>query len=130
MERQMRDELAYINKLSNLALNCDVAPDYKAELTTSLAQIKNTTHSCTVKQSNDVKMYSKKGRYKTKKSIAFPGKTDDVLEDMVIVTESEPIEEPINNFHPRKKLKLSKKSKDEFLFIKVDFILECKYLSV
>lgn len=113
MEHQMRDELTYINKLSSLALNREIAPDYKAELTPALEMITNIKDDDSVKQQVYENASLKKKRYRNKMNVAFPGKNDDLLEDMVVMAKPPPIE-PIVNCHPKKKLKLSKKSKNIF----------------
>lgn len=83
MEQQMHKELLYINKLSNLTLGRNVAPETNAELSKVLKHINVVEQLDTTKLQNDVKK-----RYKNKKNVVFPGKNDNVLEDMVTIVKS------------------------------------------
>jgi len=115
MEQQMRNELTYINMLSNLTLGHNAAPEYKPALSETLIEV-NAVKNVNVNKrqsSNQDANKLKKPRYKNKKSVAFPGKNESILEDMVI-TPPEVLKQktPINNAcHPRKKLMKTKKSK-------------------
>lgn len=100
MDQQMRNELAYINKLSNLTLGHDSAPEYKSQLAEELVEINIPKKSDIVKINNETD--TKKMRYKNKKYIAFPGKNEDVLEDMVITTEVPNCDDQIS-YQPKKK---------------------------
>lgn len=108
MEHQMRNELTYINKLSNLSLGHDVAPEYKAELSQVLIQIDTSHNFKSLKQPNDGIDTEKKKIFWYRKPRAFPGKNEDILEDMVEFLPP-PVSEPVDNCHPKKKLKMSKR---------------------
>lgn len=101
MEHQMRSELAYINKLSNLSLGHEAASEYKSQLSEQLVEI-NVPEKSDIVKINKETVYEKKMRYKNKKYIAFPGKNEDVLEDMVITTEI-PNSDDQTNYQPKKK---------------------------
>lgn len=91
MEDQMRTELAYINKLSKMTLGHIVASEYKPMLSQALLQIENDTKYETEIQEHSYKnSSSKQTRYKHKQTIAFPGKNDNILDDMVVMA-GEPI---------------------------------------
>ncbi|XP_026805383.1 uncharacterized protein LOC113548615 [Rhopalosiphum maidis] len=109
MEYQMRNELAYINKLSNLSLNRDAAPDYKPELSRVIVEINAAKTIPKANQQNDDIDCQKKPRYKNTNFRAFPGKNEDILEDMVEFSEPPIPEKNTNNCHHKKKLKLSRK---------------------
>lgn len=89
MEQQMHTELSYINKLSNLTLGREVAPESKAKLSKTLMEISGdgqfNANTYNTKSSNDD--ISKK-RYKNKMGVCFPGKNDNILDDMVITAKS------------------------------------------
>lgn len=101
MDHQMRNELAYIKKLSNLTLGHDAVPEYKSPLAEELVEISIHKKPDLVKINNET-INTKKTRYKNKKHIAFPGKNENVLEDMVITTEVPNCDEEIF-VHPKKK---------------------------
>jgi len=109
MEYQMRQELAYINKLSNLFLGRDAIPDYKPELSRVIVEINSARTVTTVKQQNDDIDCPKKPRYKNTNFRAFPGKNEEILKDMVELSEPPIIDKNVNNCHPKKKLKLSRR---------------------
>lgn len=111
MEQQMRNELAYINRLSTLTVGHNVAPEYKPELSKTLITI-NTEKSVNVNQCQNNQNVKKlnKSRYRNKKNTAFPGKNDNVLDDMVVTAETSKEITTINDCHPRTELKKSKKS--------------------
>lgn len=111
MEDQMRNELTYINKLANLTIGHDAISEYKPELSKVLVEI-NTAKAVNMsdqKVNDEIDSLQKK-RYKYKKCIAFPGKNENVLDDMVTIAEVSKQSEPTVHCHPRKKLKMSKKS--------------------
>jgi len=111
MEQQMRNELAYINRLSNMTLGHNVAPEYKPKLSKTFIEI-NTEKSVNLNQcpKNRVVKKLNKSRYKNKKNVAFPGKNDNILDDMVVIAEtSKQTMSTINNCHLRNKLKKLKK---------------------
>lgn len=110
IEHQIRDELAYINKLSNLTLGHDAAPGYKAELSSVLVEINDSKTSSIIKNKVKEEKRLKKVRYKNKNVIAFPGKNENLLEDMVITVESSPEQ-------PTKKFKATKKSNNTFFYV-------------
>lgn len=99
MEQQMRTELSYINKLSNLTLGRDIAPECKVELSKALIEISAVKQLDTINLPKDD--ISKK-RYKNKKVVVFPGKNDNMLEDMVTTAKSSDELYPSNS-HSRKK---------------------------
>lgn len=109
MEYQMRQELAYINKLSNLSLGRDAVPDYKPELSRVILEINSARTVTTVKQQNDDIDYLKKPRYRNTNFRAFPGKNEEILKDMIEFSEPPIIDKNVNNCHPKKKLKLSRR---------------------
>ncbi|KAE9527865.1 hypothetical protein AGLY_012689 [Aphis glycines] len=109
MEYQMRQELAYINKLSNLSLGRDAVPDYKPELSRVIVEINSARTVTTVKQQIDDIDCPKKPRYKNTNIRAFPGRNEEILKDMVELSEPPIIDKNVNNCHPKKKLKLSRR---------------------
>ncbi|XP_025195337.1 uncharacterized protein LOC112594647 [Melanaphis sacchari] len=109
MEDQIRHELTYINKLSNMSLGRDATPDYKPELSRVIVEINAAKNVTTAKQQNDDIDCPKKPRYKNTNFRAFPGKNEDVLEDMIEFSEPSVLDKNVDNCHPKKKLKLSKK---------------------
>jgi len=109
MESQIRNELKYINKLSNLSLGRDAAPEYKPVLSQAIVEIKSAKNVNKVQQQNNDTDCPKKPRYKNPNFRAFPGKNEEILEDMVELLEPPIPDKPVNNCHHKKKLKLSKK---------------------
>lgn len=113
MEQQMRNELTYINKLSNLTFGRDAAPECKTDLSTLLMNIstaKKPDVSIKKLQSNET-IGMKKNRYKNKNSIAYPGVNENVLKDMVTTVKPPEYVERVENCNPKKKQKLQKKCK-------------------
>jgi len=111
MEQQMRNELAYVNKLSNLTLGHDAVPEYKPELSNTLLEIHMEELSVNNRQSTQNTKQSKVPRYKYKRNVAYPGKNENILDDMVITAEPSEQNAPTSsNCHPRKKLKMSSMS--------------------
>lgn len=111
MEDQMRNELTYINKLTNLTLGHDFVSEYKPELSKLLVEINMVKAVNTSGQKVNEKFKSlQKKRFKNKKCIAFPGKNENVLDDMVTIAEIPKQSEPIVHSHPKKRRKISKKS--------------------
>lgn len=113
MEQQMRNELTYINKLSNLTFGRDAAPECKTDLSTLLMNIstaKKPDVSIKKLQSNET-ICMKKNRYKNKNSIAYPGVNENVLKDMVTTVKPPEYVERVENCNPQKKQKLQKKCK-------------------
>lgn len=121
IEHQIRDEVAYINKLSNLTLGRDAAPGYKAELSSVLEEINNPKKSSIIKNKISEKKCLKKVRYKNKNVIAFPGKNENILEDMVTTVEP-PHEQPSKTCKP------TKKSNITFLYLIYLFIKQHSFL--
>ncbi|XP_016660514.1 uncharacterized protein LOC100160693 [Acyrthosiphon pisum] len=109
MEYQMRNELAYINKLSNLSLGRDVASEHKPELSRAIVEISAAKNVTTDEQKNNDIECPKKTRYKNTNIRAFPGRNEDVLEDMVEFSVPPILDKHVNNCHPKKKLKLSRR---------------------
>ncbi|XP_025406481.1 uncharacterized protein LOC112680563 isoform X2 [Sipha flava] len=127
MEHQMRNESTYLNKLSNLCLGENSVPEYEANLTKTLEEINNAKKNLNAKThqiKDDEKQNLKQLRYKNKKTIAFPGKNEGILEDMVVMSKTTNSNESASLYcHPRKKLKLLKKrrkisSKNEVTCVK------------
>ncbi|KAL4143918.1 hypothetical protein QTP88_006171 [Uroleucon formosanum] len=116
MEYQMRSELAYINKLSNLALGRDAASEHKPELSRTIMEINAAQNVTTVDQKNNDIECLKRTRYKNTNIRAFPGRNEDILEDMVEFSEPPILDKQVNNCHPKKKLKLSKKQISDYIF--------------
>jgi hypothetical protein len=121
MEHQMRNESTYLNKLSNLCLGENSVPEYEANLTKTLEEINNAKKNLNAKThqiKDDEKQNLKQLRYKNKKTIAFPGKNEGILEDMVVMSKTTNSNESASLYcHPRKKLKLLKKSKSKLSMI-------------
>lgn len=109
MEYQMRNELAYINKLSKLSLGHGAAFEYKPELSKAIVEISTAKTVTTVNQKNNEIERKKKNRYKNTNIRAFPGRNEDMLKDMVELSEPPNLEKNINICHPKKKLKLSRR---------------------
>lgn len=109
MEYQMRNELAYINKLSNLSLGREVTSEYKPELSKVIEEINAAKTVTTVDQKNNDTECLKKSRYKNTNARAFPGRNEEILEDMVEFSEPPILDKHINHCHPKKKLKLSRR---------------------
>ncbi|XP_050548610.1 uncharacterized protein LOC126910254 [Daktulosphaira vitifoliae] len=107
MECQMKDESLYVKKLENMTLGTKRIYEYQPELTSTLEAINDTKKSTPALKEDDIDLHSKMRRYKNKKNVAFPGKNEDVLEDMVIVTEPKPLLQA--NCNTKKKSKLLKK---------------------
>lgn len=134
MEHQMRNESIYLNKLSNLCMGENSVPEYTENLTKTLKEIDNAKNNFKINlktethQSNDDDQKNiKQVRYKNKKTIAFPGKNEGILEDMVVISETSNTNESAPLYcHPRKKLKLLNKSKNAFFLIKM--LLENNYI--
>lgn len=101
MEHQMRNETAYINRLSKLALGHKAVSEYKPQLSVEVND--DLKKSNIVKNINNKTASSKNIRYKNKKTHAFPGKNDNVLEDMVLINEAVPDEDKIKCEQPKKK---------------------------
>lgn len=109
MEYQMRNELAYINKLSNLCLGRDVVTEHKPDLSRAIVEISAAKNVTTVEQKyNDIES-PKKNRYKNTNTRAFPGRNEDILEDMVEFSEPPILDKHVNNCHHKKRLKLSRR---------------------
>jgi len=120
MEQQMRNELIYINKLSNLTLGRDAAPEYQTELLKLLAETNSAKNVDIVEDKTNKNICSKKNRYRNKKNIAFPGVNENVLEDMVtIIEEPDSLDEETIHYDSKNKLKISKKSKNKFLIFTI-----------
>ncbi|XP_050441977.1 uncharacterized protein LOC126846528 [Adelges cooleyi] len=83
MESQLRTESSYIKKLEQLVLGTETIHEYKSDLTRSLEAIKVSKKCNTTVKEDDLELCSKIKRYKNKKNVAFPGKNEDVLEDMI-----------------------------------------------
>lgn len=118
IEPQMRNELAYINKLSNSALGRDVAQEYKVGLSKVLVEIDIAEKINKIEENNVVgTACTNKRRYKMCQTRAFPGVNDDILQDMVITPEPSNPSEGTVKCGSKKKHKLPKKSNDSpFLF--------------
>lgn len=113
MEQQMRNELTYINKLSNLTFGRNAAPECKTDLSTLLMNIsaaKKPDVSIKKLQSSET-IGIKRNRYKNKNSIAYPGVNENVLKDMVTTVKPSEYIERVNNCNKKKKQKLQKKCK-------------------
>jgi len=105
----MRNELLYINKLSNLSLGREVTSEHKPELSRVIEEINATKTVTTVDQKNNDIECSKKTRYKNTNTRAFPGRNEEILEDMVEFSEPPILDKNVSNCHPKKKLKLSRR---------------------
>jgi len=116
MEYQMRNELAYTNKLSNLSLGREVTSEYKPELSRAIEAINTAKTVTTVDQKNNDTECPKKPRYKNTNARAFPGRNEEILEDMVEFAEPPILDKQINNCHPKKKLKLSRRKISNNIF--------------
>jgi len=125
MEYQMRNELAYINKLSNLSLGRDAASEHKPELSRAIVEITAAKNVTTVDQKNNDTECLKKTRYKNTNIRAFPGRNEEILEDMVEFSEPPILDKHVNNCHPKKKLKLSMKQISNIIF-KTLFFTVCR----
>lgn len=114
MEQQMRNELTYINKLSNLTFGRNAAPECKTDLSTLLMNISTAKKPDVLinkkLQSNET-IGTKRNRYKNKNSIAYPGVNESVLKDMVTTVKPSEYIEKVDNCNPKKKQKLQKKCK-------------------
>lgn len=134
IEHQMRNESTYLNKLSNLCLGENGVPEFKANLTKTLKEIdiaKNHLNAETHQSNNDEQMDFKPFRYKNRKTIAFPGKNESILEDMVIISKTPSSNESASLYcNPRKKLKLLKKSKRMYIFSRIIVLLDYNYIIV
>lgn len=109
MEDQMRKELTYINKLTNLTLGHDFVSEYKPELSKVLVEINMVKAVNTSGQKVNEKINSlQKKRYKNKKCIAFPGKNENVLDDMVTFEEISTQSDLTVQYHRKKKQKITK----------------------
>lgn len=109
MEDQMRTELAYINKLSKMTLSHAVSSDYKSEISQALIQINSNKYNIERQEQSDKNFSSKQSRYKHKQTVAFPGKNDYVLDDMVKIAD-QPIINKSKNFQSKEKRKTTQKS--------------------
>lgn len=111
----MRNESTYLNKMCNLCLGENNVLEYKGNLSKTLQEIDNAKNNLNVKihQNKDTdKQDFKQLRYKNKKTIAFPGKNEGILEDMVVMSKTTNSNDSASFYcHPRKKLKLLRKSK-------------------
>lgn len=123
MEDQMRTELAYINKLSKMTLGHIVVSEYRPELSQALLQIENDSKFKTeIQEPSDKNCSSKQTRYKLKQTVAFPGKNDNVLDDMVAI-----VGQPKTN--PKNKQKKTRKSIKKHKFVQKNSTLStCELL--
>lgn len=132
MEQQMRNELIYINKLSNMTFGRNATPEHKTNLSTLLIDISTAKKSdVTIKklQSNET-TDTKRNRYKNKNSIAYPGVNENVLKDMVTIVKPLECTQRIDSCNPKKKQKLKKKCKSFFFFKFLIMHLKKLYLMV
>jgi len=116
MEYQMRNELTYINKLSKLSLGREIASENKPELSKVIEEINTAKTGTTVDQKNNEIECPKKTRYKNANARAFPGRNEEILEDMVELSEPPILDKHVNNCHPKKKLKLSRRKISNNIF--------------
>lgn len=111
MEHQLRDEWSYLNKLSNLSLGYEIAPEYKIKLSDDLEELLKSTDQKPAENNTDCEK-PRKG-YKNKKYVAFPGKNDHILQDSVTTLDT-PVTANYDSCHENKP---NKKSKNPFLII-------------
>lgn len=110
MEDQLRSELTYINKLSKMTLSHAVTSEYKPEISKALMQIDNSFKYNIEGQDQNDKDPSKQTYNKHKKTVAFPGKNDNILDDMVEIASQQITNKSKNNSKPKGKQKSGQKS--------------------
>ncbi|VVC26576.1 Hypothetical protein CINCED_3A011717 [Cinara cedri] len=107
MEDQMRSELTYINKLSEMSLGREVTKEYKPEILQALMQIENSSKYNNIEggDQNYKNSSLKQTQFKNRKTVAFPGKNENILHDMVEIPVQQFISKPKNKRRSKKNQK-------------------------